>query len=46
MALVKAIGVVAGSGYLLVIVTALCLPETKGKALVAETETARNEHIT
>jgi len=37
MTLVKAIGVVAGFGYLLVIVTALCLPETKGKPLGAET---------
>ncbi len=33
MSLVKAIGIVAGSGYLLVIVAALCLPETKGKVL-------------
>jgi MFS family permease len=33
MSLVKAIGVVAGTGYLLVIVAALLLPETKGKAL-------------
>ncbi|WP_118184108.1 MFS transporter [Paraburkholderia phosphatilytica] len=32
--LVKAIGIVAGTGYLLVIVSALCLPETKGKSLV------------
>ncbi len=34
--LVKAMGGAAGAGYLLVIVCALCLPETKGKALVAE----------
>jgi MFS family permease len=33
MTLVKAMGIVAGSGYLLVIVAALCLPETKGKVL-------------
>ncbi|TDV28539.1 putative MFS family arabinose efflux permease [Paraburkholderia caballeronis] len=36
MTLVKAIGAVAGAGYLLVIVAALCLPETKGKPLTAE----------
>jgi MFS family permease len=36
VSLVKAIGGVAGAGYLLVIVSALCLPETKGKALVAD----------
>jgi MFS family permease len=35
MSLVKAMGIVAGSGYLLVIVAALCLPETKGKVLGA-----------
>ncbi len=35
MTLVKAMGLVAGSGYLLVIVAALCLPETKGKSLSA-----------
>ena len=35
MTLVKAMGIVAGSGYLLVIVAALCLPETKGKVLGA-----------
>jgi MFS family permease len=33
MSLVKAIGMVAGTGYLLVIVAALLLPETRGKAL-------------
>ncbi|WJF90592.1 MFS transporter [Paraburkholderia bonniea] len=33
MSFVKAIGIVAGSGYLIVIVAALCLPETKGKRL-------------
>ena len=41
--LVKAIGGVAGAGYLIVIVSALCLPETKGKVLhaaAAESETA------
>ncbi|MFN2638349.1 MAG: MFS transporter, partial [Gemmatimonadaceae bacterium] len=37
--LVKAMGIVAGSGYLLVIVSALCLPETRGKSLT-ETTTA------
>jgi MFS family permease len=36
MTLVKAIGIVAGSGYLLVVVAALALPETKGKSLTAE----------
>ncbi|TDV05645.1 MFS transporter [Paraburkholderia caballeronis] len=36
MTLVKAIGAVAGAGYLLVIAAALCLPETKGKPLTAE----------
>jgi MFS family permease len=35
MTLVNAMGLVAGSGYLLVIAAALCLPETKGKALAA-----------
>jgi len=35
MTLVKAMGIVAGSGYLLVIVAAVCLPETKGKVLGA-----------
>ena len=35
MALVKAIGLVAGSGYLLVILAALALPETRGKSLAA-----------
>ncbi|MFX1673461.1 MFS transporter [Paraburkholderia sp. A2WS-5] len=39
-ALVKAIGAVAGAGYLLVIVSALCLPETKGKALTDDPATA------
>ncbi|VWB80999.1 MFS transporter [Burkholderia lata] len=34
MSLVKAIGFVAGGGYLLVIVAALVLPETRGKSLV------------
>jgi hypothetical protein len=33
MSLVKAIGMVAGTGYLLVIVAALLLPETRGKVL-------------
>jgi hypothetical protein len=33
MTLVQAIGVVAGAGYLRVIVAASCLPETKGKSL-------------
>ncbi|WP_287496952.1 MFS transporter [Pandoraea sp. CB10b_02] len=33
--LVKAIGIVAGGGYLLVVVCALLLPETRGKALTA-----------
>jgi MFS family permease len=32
--LVKAIGMVAGGGYLLVVVCALLLPETRGKSLV------------
>ncbi|AJX33643.1 MFS transporter [Burkholderia oklahomensis] len=41
MSLVKAIGLVAGSGYLLVIVAALVLPETKGKSLVEHAEAAR-----
>jgi hypothetical protein len=35
MTLVNAMGLVAGTGYLLVIAAALCLPETKGKALPA-----------
>jgi hypothetical protein len=35
MTLVKAMGIVAGSGYLVVIVAALCLPETRGKSLEA-----------
>ena len=35
MTLVNAMGLVAGSGYLLVIAAALCLPETRGKALGA-----------
>ncbi|WP_063533667.1 MFS transporter [Burkholderia sp. MSMB1589WGS] len=34
MSLVKAIGLVAGGGYLLVIVAVLALPETRGKSLV------------
>ncbi|RBL65103.1 MFS transporter, partial [Pseudomonas sp. MWU13-2625] len=34
MSLVKAIGLVAGGGYLLVIVAALVLPETRGRSLV------------
>lgn len=34
--LVRAIGVVAGGGYLLVIIAALCLPETRGKVLDTE----------
>lgn len=33
MSLVKAMGIVAGAGYLLVIVAALLLPETRGKVL-------------
>jgi MFS family permease len=33
MSLVKAMGVVAGTGYLLVIVAAMLLPETKGREL-------------
>jgi len=33
--LVKAIGMVAGGGYLLVVVCALLLPETRGKSLVS-----------
>ncbi|MBP0594626.1 MFS transporter [Paraburkholderia sp. LEh10] len=37
MTLVKAIGIVAGSGYLLVVVAALALPETRGKSLTADT---------
>jgi hypothetical protein len=37
MSLVKAIGMVAGTGYLLVIVAALLLPETRGKVLGAVT---------
>jgi MFS family permease len=37
MSLVKAIGMVAGTGYLLVIVAALLLPETRGKVLDAVT---------
>ena len=40
MTLVKAMGLVAGSGYLLVIVAALCLPETKGKVLGATSPVA------
>ncbi len=39
--LVKAIGTVAGAGYLLVIVSALCLPETKGKVLEPAADTNR-----
>jgi len=35
MSLVKAMGVVAGTGYLLVIVAAMLLPETKGRELGA-----------
>jgi hypothetical protein len=34
MSLVQAIGYVAGGGYLLVVVAALVLPETRGKSLV------------
>jgi hypothetical protein len=37
MSLVKAIGMVAGTGYLLVIIAALLLPETRGKVLDAVT---------
>ncbi|WP_323121907.1 MFS transporter [Burkholderia alba] len=40
MSLVKAIGYVAGSGYLLVIVAALVLPETRGKSLADPLESA------
>lgn len=41
MTLVKAIGLVAGGGYLLVIVAALALPETRGKPLEAAGAAAR-----
>jgi MFS family permease len=44
MTLVKAIGIVAGSGYLLVVVAALALPETKGKSLAAESAESA-EHV-
>ncbi|TKC90803.1 MFS transporter [Trinickia terrae] len=40
MTLVKAIGFVAGGGYLLVIVAALALPETRGKSLAVVPEPA------
>ncbi|WP_322106161.1 MFS transporter [Paraburkholderia sp. J41] len=40
MSLVKSIGMVAGAGYLLVIVAALCLPETRGKVLADDAATA------
>jgi hypothetical protein len=41
---VKAIGIVAGAGYLLVVVAALALPETKGKSLAAEAAKSA-EHV-
>jgi MFS family permease len=44
MTLVKAIGIVAGSGYLLVVVAALALPETKGKSLTTEAA-GSTEHV-
>ena len=40
MTLVKAMGIVAGSGYLLVIIAAICLPETKGKSLATPAPTS------